>query len=82
MNVSEIEEAMLALDRRDLAPLIHRGIQVLDRGDEDSSPEQIDSAWRDVLVQRIEDIQSGRVETVSLENSFIRARAAVAAMHE
>lgn len=30
MNVAEIEQAMLALDKRDLAALIHRGIQALD----------------------------------------------------
>ena len=82
MNVAEVEQAMLALGRRDLAALIHRGIQVLDHGDTDTPQNEIDAAWRDELGKRIDDIQSGKVETVSLDESFARARAAVAAMRK
>lgn len=80
MNPAEVEQAMLALDRRDLAALIHRGIQALDHGDSEASQDEIDAAWRDELNKRIDDIESGQVEAIPLEESFARARAAVAAM--
>lgn len=79
MNVAEVEEAMLALDRRDLAAVIHRGIQALDHGDTESSQEEIDAAWRDELAQRIDEIQSGKVEAVSADEVFGRVRAKLAA---
>ena len=79
MDVAEVEEAMLALDRRDLAALIHRGIQMLDSGDTNASQDEIDVAWRDELAHRIDEIQSGKVETVPLDESFARLRAKLAA---
>jgi len=82
MNVAKVEEAMLALDRRDLAALIHRGIQVLDHGDIEAPQDDIDTTWRDELDNRIDDIQSGKVETMPLDESFARARAAVAAIRK
>ena len=80
MNVAEVEQAMLALDRHDLAAVIHRGIQALDRGD-DQTQDQIDTAWRDELSRRIDDLHSGRVTTISVEESFSRARSALTALH-
>lgn len=79
MNIEEVEEAMLALDRRDLAALIHRGIQALDHGDAEASQDEIDAAWRDELGRRIDDIQSGRVETIPAEDVFARIREKLAA---
>lgn len=72
---------MLALDQSELAALIHRGIEALDPGDTESSQEEIDARWREELRRRIEDVEQGRVETVPLDESFARARAAVAALH-
>lgn len=82
MTAAEVEQAMLALDRHEIAALIHRGIQAIDQGDTETPQEEIDAAWRDEIAQRIEDIQSGKVETVPLDESFARARAAVAAMRK
>lgn len=44
MRAAEVEQAMLALDRRDLDAVIHRGIQVLDHGDANDSQEEIGAA--------------------------------------
>lgn len=79
MDVAEVEEAMLALDRRELAALIHRGIQVLDPGDAEASQDEIDAAWRDELAERIDDIQSGQVHTIPAEDVFARIREKLAA---
>lgn len=79
MNVAEVEEAMLALDRRELAALIHRGIQALDQGDAEASQDEIDAVWRDELAERIDDIQSGRVDTIPAEDVFARIREKIAA---
>lgn len=79
MTLTEVEQAMLALDRRDLAALIHRGIQVLDHGDSEASQDEVDGAWRDELSKRIDDIESGKVETVPAEDVFARVRANLAA---
>lgn len=81
MSVAEIEQAMLALDRRDLAALIHRGIQALDQADNEASQDEIDDAWRDELGKRIDDIQGGTVETVPADEVFSRIRAKLAARH-
>lgn len=82
MSVSEVEQAMLALDRREIAALVHRGIQVLEEGDLNNTQEGVNAAWRDEVAQRINDIQSGKVETVPLDESCDRARAAIAAMRK
>ena len=78
ITAGQIEEAMLALDRRDLAALIHRGIQAPDEGDVTASQDEIDAAWRDEVARRIDDVQSGRVETLPLDESFSRIRAKLA----
>jgi len=79
MNLAQVEQAMLALDRRDLAALIHRGIQALDHGDSLVSQDEVDEAWRDDLSKRIDEIESGKVETVPAEDVFARVRANLAA---
>ncbi|WIY81943.1 addiction module protein [Propionimicrobium sp. PCR01-08-3] len=80
MTVAEVEQAMLALDQREIAALVHRGIQALDQDGETASQEEVDAAWRNELAKRIDDIQSGNVETIPLEEAFASARAALAAM--
>ena len=82
MDVTEVEKAMLALDRHDIAALVHRGIQALDQGGTEVSQDEIDAAWRDELAHRIDGIRNGKIETVPLEESFARARAAIAAMRK
>lgn len=82
MNIEEVEEAMLALDRRELAALIHRGIQALDHADVTSSQDEIDAAWRDEIVGRIADVQSGKVDSVPAEDALARIRAKLTARHQ
>ena len=65
MSVAEVEQAMLALDRRDLAAVIHRGIQALDEGDMHETQDSVDAAWRDELRKRIDEIESGQVELLT-----------------
>ena len=49
MTAAEVDQAMLALDRRDLAAVIHRGSQAPDHGDTNDSQEEIGAAWSDGL---------------------------------
>ncbi len=81
MNVADVERAMLALDRRDLAAVIHRGLQALDHNT-DEPHEEIDAAWRDELGKRIDDIQSGKVDSVPAEDVFAHIRAKLAARRQ
>lgn len=79
MSLAEVENAMLALNWPDLAALIHRGIQVLDHEDFEASQSGVDEAWRDELSARIDDIESGKVETTPAEDVFARVCAKLAA---
>lgn len=82
MSVAEIEQAMLALDRRDLAAVVHRGIQALNNGDVNEPQEEIDAAWRDELSKRIDDIRTGKAETIPAEDVFTHIRAKLAARRQ
>lgn len=79
INLAKAEEAMLALDHSDLAALIHRGIQILDAGDSEASQDEIDSAWREELSKRIDDIENSRIQTVPADDVFARVRVNLAA---
>jgi len=65
MNVAEVERAMLALDKRDLAALIHRGIQALDEGEKEASQSEADAAWILEFRRRIDEVESGKVELLT-----------------
>lgn len=82
MTMAQVEEALLALDRRDRAAVIHRGLQTLDIETDETPQEEVEAAWRDELSRRIDDIESGRVQMLSHEETFGRARAAIAALHQ
>ncbi|MFJ2618870.1 addiction module protein [Glutamicibacter sp. NPDC087344] len=62
MNVDEIEQAMLALDKRELAKLIHRGIQALDESETVTPQPEVDAAWNAEFRRRIDEVESGEVE--------------------
>lgn len=68
MNPAEVEQAMLALDRRDLAALIHRGIQVLDESETQAPQSEVDAAWNAEFRRRIDDVESGRVELLTADD--------------
>lgn len=83
MNVAEVERALLSLDRRDRAEVLHRGIQSLDLDDhpiEDQA--EVDAAWRAELRRRIDDIESGKVELLDVDESHAQLRAELAARRQ
>lgn len=75
MTMDQVEEALLALNRRDRAAVIQRGLRSLDDEIEETSQEEIDAAWRDELSRRIDDIESGKVKMLSHDEVFARTRA-------
>lgn len=79
MNVAEVEQALLALDQRDRAAVIHRVLQSLDVDDSNVDQSEIDAAWHAELKQRIDDIESGRIELLDVEDSHAQLRAELAA---
>jgi DNA primase large subunit len=68
MNVAEVEQAMLALDKRDLAALIHRGIQALDESETEASQPEVDAAWNAEFRRRIDEVESGQVELLTADD--------------
>lgn len=79
MNVSEVEQALLALDQRDRAAVIHRGLLSLDAEEATVDQNTVDEAWRAELRARIDDVESGNVELLDVETSHAQMRAELAA---
>lgn len=79
MNVAEVERALLALDQRDRAAVIHRGLQSLGPEDANVDQSEIDAAWRTELRRRIDDVESGKVELLDVDESHAQLRAELAA---
>lgn len=79
MNVAQVEQALLALDRRDRAAVIQRGLRSLDAEDADVDQGEIDAAWRTELRRRIDEIKSGKVELLDADESHAQLRAELAA---
>ena len=82
MSLAEVEQAFLALDRRDRAALIHRGLQSLDTEDAQVDQAEVDAAWRGELRRRIDDIESGKVELLDADEVHAQIRAELAAMRK
>lgn len=82
MSLAEVEQAFFALDRRDRAALIHRGLHTLDAEDEQVDQGEVDAAWRGELRQRIDDVQSGKVELLDADEVHSQIRAELAAMRK
>lgn len=74
MTVDQVEEALLSLNRRDRAAVIQRGLRSLDREIEEAPQEEIDTAWRDELSRRIDDIESGKVKMLSFDEVLANVR--------
>ena len=72
--MDQVEEALLALNRRDRAAVIQRGLRSLDDEIEETSQEEIDAAWRDELSRRIDDIESGKVKMLSFDEVLANVR--------
>lgn len=76
LTAIEVEEALLALDRRDRAAVIRRGLQTLEPDDGDPQSD-VAAAWRVELRRRIDEIESGDIETIPFEDAMAGARAAI-----
>ncbi len=79
MNGADVERALLALDQRERAAVIHRGLQSLDPEGSNVAQGEADVAWRTELRRRIDDIESGRVELLDVDESHAQLRAELAA---
>lgn len=82
MSVADVERALLALDQPDRAAVIHRGLQSLEAKDDQVDQGEVDGAWRDELRLRIDDIESGKVELLDLDEVHAQIRAELAAMRK
>lgn len=83
MTVTEVERALMSLSRRDRAEVLQRGIQSLDtdatvQGDQ----VEVDAAWHSEIRQRIDDIESGKVELLDADEVHAQIRAKLNAMHK
>ena len=65
----------MALDRREQAAILQRGIRNLDTRSEDLPQDEVEAAWRDELSKRIDDIRSGAVELLDCDESHRQIRA-------
>ena len=75
MTMAQVEEALMALDRREQAAIRQRGIRNLDTRSEDLPQDEVEAAWRDELSKRIDDIRSGAVELLDFDESHRQIRA-------
>ena len=75
MTMAQVEEAFMALDRREQAAILQRGIRNLDTRSEDLPQDEVEAAWRDELSKRIDDIRSGAVELLDFDESHRQIRA-------
>ncbi len=79
MTVAQVEEAFAALDRREQATILQRGIRNLDTRSEDLPEAEVEATWRDKLSKRIDDIRSGAVELLDFDESHRQIRAQLVA---
>jgi putative addiction module component (TIGR02574 family) len=65
-DATELLKRALALTEEERAELAGSLLESLDGGHED--PEIVEAAWNDEIARRIEDLDTGKVKTVSLDN--------------
>ncbi|MFZ1383113.1 MAG: addiction module protein [Scrofimicrobium sp.] len=73
--MAQVEKALMALDRREQAALLQRGIRNLNTRSEGLQQDDVEAAWRDELSKRIDDIHSGAVELLDFDESHRQIRA-------
>lgn len=78
-NAAEVEQALLALDQRDRAAVIHHGLRSLEPEKADTDRCEVDAAWRSELRRRIDDVESGKVELLDVDSSHAELRGQLAA---
>lgn len=68
--LKEIEQELLTLSRKERADIVLRVIRSLDEGAE----EDVDAYWKEELVRRSQDIESGKAKLIPAEEVFEKAR--------
>lgn len=79
MTATEVELALLALDQRDRAAVIHRVLPSLDGEDANVDQDEVNAAWHTELQRRIEDVENGEVELLDVDKAHADLRAELAA---
>jgi len=72
MTIDELKRAALGLDPSTRASLARDLLTSLD----DLSESEIEQLWLEEVVRRHDEVASGEVETVTMEDAFAKARAA------
>lgn len=75
MTMAQVEETFNALIRRERAAILQRGIRNLDTRAEELPASQVEGEWRNELSRRINDMRSGEVELLDLDESHRQIRA-------
>ena len=73
----QLKEQLAGLDQADRAELASFLIQSLDDADEFASIDDFDAAWKDELLQRNAEIESGKAKTIPAEVVYERVRSAL-----
>ena len=68
--LKDIEQELLALSRKERADIVLRVIRSLDEGVE----EDVDAYWKEELVRRSREIESGKAKLIPAEEAFEKAR--------
>lgn len=71
-EVVEVERALLALPPHDRAAVVHAALISLDGGAAEDSQGEIDSAWREEVGGRLDQVLEGKVELGSFEATRAR----------
>lgn len=71
-DIAEVERALLALAPAERAAVIRTGLLSLDGGIAEAPQEEIDSARRDEIADRLNEVLQGRVELGSFEATRAR----------
>lgn len=78
-DVAEVLETAKLLERDQIADLAYALLRVLDDDDTSEDQEQAAAAWRAEYRRRIDDIEHGKVQPVSHEDTVTAARTMLAA---
>ena len=71
-EAAEVERALLALPPRDRAAVVHAALISLDGDVAEDSQDQIDTAWRDEVSSRLDEVLDGKVELGTFETTQAR----------
>jgi putative addiction module component (TIGR02574 family) len=73
-TAEKLKTTLSALPKGDRAELVHFLLDTLDDDGDDLTEEEWDAAWLPVLNRRVEEIKSGKVEPIPVEELLRRMR--------